>query len=554
MTRFGADQMARFLRGDGASERSIDAAREAIESQMSQAFQWASASGVELQSNLFGPSGDGVAGNEPGQDSRRIDHIEAAQSCEGEEVFVRMGKGIGHFSPGKDYITLDMKESLLDGTPDGMQQGVWHRQFATPEEIMVPPPPPTGPMNIPVGPVPHRQPQAQTKVFWQFADGSSLTAEGPAAVSLIALSDGSYLFLVTTAQIITGGTGRYSGAAGLTQSLGATLFPPGTDIFSSGDVGSFPAIKIDTYRVIRPNTFPVTVPQAPNSEYLYKSNYVALKGANMHYLDVGQGDPFLLLHGSPTWSYLWRNVIPELTSLGRCVAPDFIGMGYSDKPPLEYTLFQHFDYLREFVEKLDLRNITLVMHDQGGTLGLMLASAYPERIKALAFAEIMLKPYSSFQDFPADLREPFRAFRSPSGMAAIVFQNVFIEGVLPGGVMRRSLTEQEMEFYRQPFADPPSRMVIKHFVDSLPIGGVPGDVATAVAQYSGWLRASRLPKLLIRGEPGVIITDRETAWAEKYLTNLTVVSIGPGRHFLQEEDPVAFGQAVAEWTRGCRHG
>jgi len=267
----------------------------------------------------------------------------------------------------------------------------------------------------------------------------------------------------------------------------------------------------------------------------------------MHYIDEGSGDPILFLHGNPAWSYLWRNVIPQVTPFGRCIAPDLIGMGLSDKPPIEYSLFDQIRYLEGFIKKLNLRKITLVLHDWGVAIGSHYAMRNERNIKGIALMEAMLKPYASWDDFPASLRDTFQSFRAPGvGRELIVDKNVMIERVLPGGMLRK-LSEREMNRYREPFKDPASRQPIWQFIQELPVGGSPGAVASLVSGYSDKLKRSDLPKLLIYAEPGAITTAADVAWAQANLKNLRTVSIGPGIHFHQEDNPAGVGQAVAEW-------
>ena len=470
-----------------------------------------------------------------------------AKSAPTEEVFVRYGRGSGSFSADKAFIVLSMKEYHLNGAQDGIQKGVWHRQFSSPADLN-PPAPPTGPMNEPVGPVPHVAPTAQTKVYWRFEDGSEITAVGPAAVGLLPLTDGSFLFLVSTAQIVTSGSGRFEGAYGLVQSLGATHVPAGVDLFGPGDL-TFPASTMDTYRVIRPNAYPDLLPGAPSTEYDYQSEYVQSGDSKMHYIEQGEGDPILFLHGNPTWSYLWRNVIPHLSKQGRCIAPDLIGMGFSQKPPIGYTMEEHLSYLEGFIEALGLKNITLVLHDQGTTVGLMYARRNPDNIKAISICEGMMKPYRTWNDFPAALRDTFKLYRDPTKAVELLeIRNVFVEGAIPAGIMR-GVSERLMYHYRQPFAECDSRKVIRVFTQELPVAGKPANVQREVAQYSGWLKSTPIPKQLIRGVPGMIVTEKEEEWARNNLKNLTVDTM-PGAHFLQEDDPERYGQMLSKWYAG----
>ncbi|HEY1379879.1 MAG TPA: haloalkane dehalogenase [Gemmataceae bacterium] len=287
-------------------------------------------------------------------------------------------------------------------------------------------------------------------------------------------------------------------------------------------------------------------------DYPFEPHYVQVRGSRMHYIDVGSGDPILLLHGNPTWSYLWRNVIPHLEPLGRCIAPDLIGYGRSDKPAIDYRWFDHVRYLEGFIDKLRLKNITLVLHDQGSGLGFHYAMRHEGNIKALAFFEAILRPYPWDHFSTPEFRELFRRFRTGGvggeGWQLIVDQNAFIEQLLPQAA-GRPLTEQEMNYYREPFRNPKSRLPIWRFPRETPIGGEPPDVWRAVAHYSERLQRSTLPKLLLYATPGALVTAEHLDWAKKSIRNLQTVSLGAGSHFLQESSPHRIGTEVARWIR-----
>ena len=256
-----------------------------------------------------------------------------------------------------------------------------------------------------------------------------------------------------------------------------------------------------------------------------------------------------MLHGTPTWSYLWRNVIPHLSPIARCIAPDLIGMGRSDKPDIEYRFSDHVRYVEGFIEKLQLRNITLVMHDWGSGLGFHYAMRHEDNVKGLAFMEAILSPVRSWDVLPTDLREMYQTFRTPKvGWEMIVNRNVFVEKLLPGAVLRK-LTEKEMDCYREPFKDPASRKPLWRWPNEVPVAGEPADVAEAVATYSRRLRDSALPKLLLYATPGAILRAPVVDWCRRKLKNLKAVHIGPGIHFLQEDHPHLIGAEIADWYR-----
>jgi len=296
-------------------------------------------------------------------------------------------------------------------------------------------------------------------------------------------------------------------------------------------------------QVIAVRQIPANMP----SEFPQSSNRVEVHGSPMHYIEAGTGDPIVFLHGNPTSSYLWRNVIPHLAPLGHCIAPDLVGMGRSGKPDIEYRFFDHVRYIDGFVDALGLQDITLVIHDWGSALGFHYAMRHEKNVKAIAFLEAILMPLPDWQAFPAEMQEMFRAFRSPDvGWDLIVNQNVFIERILPGAILRK-LTEEEMNRYREPFLEPKSRKPIWKWPNEIPIAGEPADVTAAVNDYNAKLRRSDLPKLLLYATPGAVITAPLVDWCRKNLKRLTAVNVGDGIHYLQEDHPHEIGTAIADW-------
>ncbi len=284
-----------------------------------------------------------------------------------------------------------------------------------------------------------------------------------------------------------------------------------------------------------------------SAEFPFKSRFIEVNGSNLHYVEEGEGDPILFLHGNPTSSYLWRNIIPHVTSLGRAIAPDLIGMGKSDKPDIEYSFFDHVKYVEGFIEKMGLKNITLVIHDWGSALGFYYAMRHPENLKGLAFMEAILAPIPSWDGFPEEVKEMFQAFRTPEvGWDMIVNQNMFVEQVLPGLVVR-GLTEAEMDHYREPFIEPSSRKPVWRWPNEIPIAGDPPEVVEAVSAYNQWLQQSDLPKLLFYGAPGILGSPQMVEWSIQNLKNLKTVDIGAGIHFLQEDNPDLIGSELAKW-------
>ena len=285
-----------------------------------------------------------------------------------------------------------------------------------------------------------------------------------------------------------------------------------------------------------------------STEFPFRSNFVEVHGSKIHYIDEGKGEPMLFLHGNPTSSYLWRNIIPHLTDKARCIAPDLIGMGKCDKPDIEYRFFDHARYVEGFIDKMKLKDITLVLHDWGSGLGFHYAMRNQDKIRGIAFMEAILFPLESWEMFPAEVRKIFQSFRTPDiGWDMIVNQNFFVEEILGKlGTVRR-LSEDEMAHYREPFRKPEYRKPVWRWPNELPIEGKPKDVTKAVGEYNQKLQISNIPKLLIYGEPGALITKHMVDWCVKNLSNLTTANIGAGIHYLQEDNPHAIGLEIAKW-------
>jgi len=284
-----------------------------------------------------------------------------------------------------------------------------------------------------------------------------------------------------------------------------------------------------------------------SADFPFESNYTDVHGSKIHYVDEGEGDPILFLHGNPTSSYLWRNIIPYVSSQGRRIAPDLIGMGKSDKPDIEYRFFDHVKYVEGFIDQMSLSNITLVVHDWGSALGFHYAMRHENNVKAIAFMEAILMRAPSWEMFPDDFQGIFKSFRTPEiGWDLIVNKNFFVEKILPGGVIRK-LTQEEMDHYREPFRDPDSRKPVWRWPNEIPIEGEPADVAKAVGAYNEWLQRSDLPKLLFHATPGAIMPAPLVDWCRQNLRNLKTVDIGPGIHFLQEDNPHLIGSELANW-------
>lgn len=284
-----------------------------------------------------------------------------------------------------------------------------------------------------------------------------------------------------------------------------------------------------------------------SSEFPFERHFIEVGDARMHYIDEGEGAPFLFLHGNSTWSYMWRNVIPHVTQRGRCVAPDLIGFGNSDKPDIPYRYSDHYAYIEEFINKLELKDIVMVLHDWGGGLGFNYAMRHPERIKGLVFMETFVRTFDSWDDWPQDLLEGFQQFRSPEvGWDLIVNKNVFMEQILPYGI-DRELSTEEMTAYLKPFEDIAHRKPLWVWPQELPIEGEPADVAEIIQDYVVKLRASSIPKLLFHVQPGAIVPPETVELCRQTFPNLEDVFLGKSGHYVAEDFPHEIGEKIVSW-------
>ena len=277
---------------------------------------------------------------------------------------------------------------------------------------------------------------------------------------------------------------------------------------------------------------------------------VNIFGYNMSCVDEGAGDPIVFLHGNPTSSYLWRNIIPHLRGLGRCVAPDLIGMGDSDKlsdsGPESYSFVEHRKYLDALLEEIGVTDkVTFVIHDWGSALGFDWAFRHQDKVKGIVYMEAVLFHYE-WSDWPEDARKIFQGFRSPAGEKLILDKNYFIELVLPNSVIRE-LTPSEMDSYRRPFLNPgEDRRPTLSWPRQIPIEGKPENVVEIVESYGKWLSESNLPKLFINAEPGSILLGRARDFCRTW-PNQEEVTV-KGLHFIQEDSPDEIGEAIVKFV------
>ena len=284
----------------------------------------------------------------------------------------------------------------------------------------------------------------------------------------------------------------------------------------------------------------------------FKKLFQVVDGKRLAYLDEGEGDPIILLHGNPTSSYLWRNVIPELAPLGRVIAPDLIGHGDSDKIPLtdgpgRYSFSGTYHYLIGLLRALGVNNkIVVVGHDWGSALAFHWARNHPDEVRGIVYMEAIVMPMT-WNDWPENARGIFQAFRSKKGEDLVLNRNIFIEGVLPNSVIRE-LTVEEMDHYRAPFINTHDRQAILNWPRQIPIDGEPADISELVSRYGAWLeKSTNVAKLFINADPGSILTGRQREYCRTW-PNQEEVTVS-GLHFIQEDSPLQIGQVIARWLQ-----
>ena len=281
----------------------------------------------------------------------------------------------------------------------------------------------------------------------------------------------------------------------------------------------------------------------------YEKKFASVNGKQIAYVEEGSGDPIVLLHGNPTSSFLWRNVVPELVQSGRVIVPDLIGQGDSEKLPTSdgpgrYTLEVAYSYVDGLLETIGANeNVTLVIHDWGSALGFLWATRHAAAVKGVAYMEGIVKPVS-WADWPESAVGIFKGFRSEKGEDMILNRNMFIEGVLPSSVIRK-LSEAEMDAYRAPYLESDDRQPLLNWPRQIPIEGEPADIVALVNEYGAFMAGSDIPKLFINAEPGSILLGPQREFCRSW-PNQQEVTV-KGMHFIQEDSPREIGQAVASW-------
>ena len=283
----------------------------------------------------------------------------------------------------------------------------------------------------------------------------------------------------------------------------------------------------------------------------WDKKYIDVLGKQIAYVEMGEGDPIIFQHGNPTSSYLWRNILPQLQRLGRCIAMDLIGMGDSEKLEDEgnmtYSYNTHKKYFDGFLDAIGVEsNATLVIHDWGSALGFDWANDYPDKVKAICYMEGIVQSME-WEDWNEDAKGIFQGFRSPAGEEMILEKNLFIEAVLPGSILRK-LSDAEMNEYRRPFNDKKSRRPTLDWPRQIPLENDPPEICKIVDSYSQWMAENNIPKLFINAEPGAILIGKQREFCRTW-KNQKEVTV-KGSHFIQEDSPNEITSAIFDWLKG----
>lgn len=286
-----------------------------------------------------------------------------------------------------------------------------------------------------------------------------------------------------------------------------------------------------------------------SDKLVYPSKFIDVNGSKMHYIEAGSGDPILLLHGVPTSCYLWRNVIPHLALLGRCIAPDLIGFGRSAKPSITYSVFDHINYIEKFIEALNLKRITLIMHGWGSVIGFNYAMSHEKNCKGLVFYEAFLHSLHG-NDASLALQEQLTELHDEGSRYDLITNAMpFIEKIIQQNLMRE-LSPEAMNHYREPFLQKGSGQPILQYLNELPSGNSENKVEKLIEDYSQALKKSKLPKLMLYSIPGFITTIATAMWAKDNLPNLEIADIGEELHLAQESYPDLIGETISVWLQG----
>ncbi|MBT4885530.1 MAG: haloalkane dehalogenase [Legionellales bacterium] len=288
------------------------------------------------------------------------------------------------------------------------------------------------------------------------------------------------------------------------------------------------------------------------NEIIVASKKIDVHGENIHYLEAGTGDPIVFLHGMPTSSYLWRKIIPKVSNNGRCIAPDMIGMGQSDKPDIAYTIDDHILYMHQFISELGLQNITFVMHAWGSIIGFEYARKHPENVKGLVFYESHLKTNFSENELSLPVAEFVSMIKHETDLyKKIIDDNFLLTNFLKAGMLN-NLSAEDYDVYCMPYKTKKSRRVLLQYVNELPFGNKANRVSDIVDVYSKFLLQSKIPKLLLYTIPGFTTSINTISWGRDELPNITVRGFGDGLHFAQETNASEFSLEFNAWYKGLK--
>lgn len=295
-------------------------------------------------------------------------------------------------------------------------------------------------------------------------------------------------------------------------------------------------------------------PMKISSEFKYEHKFLEILGSKMAYVDTGEGDPIVFLHGQPTSSYLWRNIMPFVEGKGRIIAPDNIGFGKSDQPELDYTFGDHYKYFEAFMNELDLDNITLVVHDWGSGLGLHYAAQHPEKIKGIVTMEALIAPTlpaANFEAMRPDLGGFFKMVRAPeTGRKMLIEDNAWLaDGGILEGFIARPLAPDALDYYQEPFKTEKSRIQVNQWPNEIPIAGEPAATTRIIGDYNKFLEETNIPWLFLYASPGATAPEAAADYWTARAKNIETVYIGAGLHYVQEDQPYAIGRAIADWYR-----
>ena len=324
-----------------------------------------------------------------------------------------------------------------------------------------------------------------------------------------------------------------------------------TKLVRRGATACLAALSIGACTQLIPKFVPTVKAEANiSSAYPYESRFVTVEGSRIHYIETGAaagGTPVVFVHGNPTSSYLWRNVLPVVGKDHRAIAVDLVGMGRSDKPDIPYSVEDFIRYFDGFMAQMNLKEVILVVHDWGGPIGIDYAMRHQDQVKGLAMMETIVAPMH-WDQVDIFTRYLFKQLRDPqTGEELNVQQNYFVEKLIPA-FSGRDLSEAEMAAYRAPFQKPSDRKLIALFPQQIPFDGEPARVHRRVAENFEKLKATKIPLLLLYAEPGAIVQGKYLEDLRTNLPAMKTVDIGPGLHFIQESQPTAIGQAIDQWS------